>query len=188
MKNIIKNITKSLIGIALISSLTIVKGADITFPLHTAAASAPYATNLIDGGAQVDALYIVNGAAIAVNYAIYDAPATNSTRGALQGFYPTHWSNGTYVSYSSYRTNLTKTITNFSGITTNIVASNVLWTYAVTNVAATNFYRLVAAGQIAASTTLTLPLEARLHLVYGLTITNSASTNSSVRVLYSPVL
>jgi hypothetical protein len=187
MKHLIKNIAKTLVAVPLLCSLT-VKGADLSFPLHTAAASAPYATNIIDGGAQVDAIYIVNGAAIAVNYAIYDAPATNATRGPLQGFFPTYYSNGAYVSYSSYRTNLTKTITNFSGITTNLVASNVLWTYAVTNVAATNNYRLIAAGQIAASTTLTLPLESRIHLIYGLTITNSASTNSSVRVLYSPAL
>lgn len=144
-------------------------------------------TNLVNAPCNVTGIIINNGAAVAVNYAVIDGPQTNATFGNLQGYSLIDYSNGPSVGITAYLTNLTKTITNFSGITTNIVSSNVLYSTIVTNVAATNAYRIIAAGQIPASTTLTLPISS-LNFGRGVTITNSATTNSTVTLTYSPSL
>jgi hypothetical protein len=174
-------------GVMLLSAISS-QAITTTFQLHNAAASAPYATNIVDRGILLYSLTINNGATLPVSYAILDAPATNSTRGPAQGFFSTGYSNGAYTTYITFVTNITKTITHFSGLTTNLVASNVQFSVAQTVAASTNSYRVIASGTLGATNSVTIPLSATLHVVYGLTITNSLSTNSTVSYTYSPAL
>jgi hypothetical protein len=166
--------------------ITTAQAAQQVFALQSAVVG--NTTNLINGGGAALAISFVNACSVAVPYSVWDAPQTNSTRGPAQFAYATFWSNGAYASWGYYITNITRMYTNYYGATNSITASNVLVSVATTIPARTNFYRLLAAGSAAASSTTVIPLEAPLNFVYGLTITNHFSTNSSWIINWVPAL
>lgn len=145
-------------------------------------------TNLINRGGTVYEVTIYNPTAVTTTYALYDAPNTNTTRGPLQGYFNTYYSNGAYTVYSSYLTNITRMYTNYYGVTNSITKSNVLVTVGSTQVAATNNYRLIAYGEITTGASATIPLEGPLNYTWGLTFTNRFSTNTTVTINYNSAL
>lgn len=188
MKTLLKKLTAAVV-IGMLAVMPIL-AVDQSFTLQNSASGTGLYTNLVSGGAEVYSISFVNGATIAVNYAIIDGPATNSTYGPAQGYTHVGYSNAAYIGYTSYLTNITKTITNFSGLTTNFTVTNVMYTVSNSVPAFTNLYRVIAAGQVAASTTVTIPIAegATVHFARGINFTNSASTNSSIRINYAPAL
>ncbi len=184
MKNkFFKLIGTVVLSLALVNSAF---GVQETFVITTSAS--PVTTNVISRGGTAFEISIVNGATLPANYAIFDAPATNSVRGPLQGYFTTYYSNGAYTVWNSYLTNITRMYTNYYGVTNSITKSNVLVSFSSTQVAATNNYRMLFSGVVPATNTVTIPLEGPLTFIWGLTVTNQLGTNSSVIINYTPAL
>ena len=172
------------ITLALLGS---VKAADTT---HSLATGSNIATNLFDGGGLITVIEIYNGTSIPVTYALFDAPPTNSTFNPLTGFYSTGFSNGGYTTKTSYMSNVVRSVTNFFGVVTSVTnTSDLLFTVDSVVAASTNSYPIVASGTVVSSNTASISLPGYGRWVaQGLTVTNTFTTNSTVRVVYTPAL
>jgi hypothetical protein len=165
-------------------------GIDATFTITPNGAN--IITNLITGPITLLSMSVYQQGNNSTNFwAVYDSKQTNNTLGTAQGYTLTSYSNGfNVVSFNSYTTNITKTVTNFSGVVTNQVYSG-LWTYTTTNAPTTNQFRKVWSGNLGstAGTIVTMPIETAAYFAYGLTWSNSAySTNLVINVSYVPSL
>lgn len=168
-----------------------------TIPVNSAAANS--IKNIINGGARVHMITIVNsGATAASTFEIWDTPNTNNAANATTGLL--QYSNGPYAGIVQYVTNMQVFATNSMGLTnfqvltigggtmTNnpVWASNVLFT--ATNVVAstTNSYRKLFFGSLAAGGTTTITNE--FNCIFGLTVTNSTLSTNVYNVTYSSQL
>lgn len=158
---------------------------------HNVIQNIGYITNIFVGPAIITSLEIINGSAVSSpTFTFYDSPTTNATLGPAQGYFHHSRSNGAYITYSSYTTNIARLVTNFSGLVRTQTYSG-LWTYPVTNAATTNQYRRIYTGTVPAGVGQALEFNVGegIYVSRGLSFTNSGlATNTVINITYSPAL
>ncbi len=161
---------------------------------HTLITNLGYRTNLINGPAVITSLNVVNGGTgagvVGPFIKFFDSGQTNATRGIAQGFSLVDYSNGAYITYSSYSTNIARLVTNFSGLVRTQTYSG-RWTYPVTNAATTNNYRTLFATTLPATAGGEVDFECGdgIFVGRGLTVTNGPTgTNIVITITYTPAL
>lgn len=158
---------------------------DTTIPVVNGAA---VTTNLFHGSAKVSAIYIYNGSSVANVYSLYDAPNTNTLSTLTYSNLGLSRLQAAYTNYTSYLTNYSMPTTNFLGWVSTNVYTNIIMTVPVLQSAAYNTFRLVATGVVGSSNTVSISLPDGIYVAYGVTFTNTFSTNTTVRLVYEPNL
>ena len=177
-----KKLLSILLAIGLLGSS--VQAVDSTFNIIN---GATVTTNLFHGTSKITGIYIYNGSSVNSVYALYDAPNTNTLNSLTYSNLGLSFLVGETTSYITYKTNWNQPATNFYGFVYTNVFTNVIMTVPVTVAANYKGFRLLATGTVASSNTVEIALPDGINVVYGLTLTNTWSTNASVRLIYSPL-
>lgn len=155
-----------LIGLAVLIS--------VSSRIHAASASLTtttnYSYNLLSVPASVSSVNIASGSG-ALTVKFYDTTATNLL-----------YTNGSYVSRSTYISNIVNNYTTTTGIT-NYTTNRVAYTLTVTNAAATNTLPVAAVWSIPANTEIVLDVD----LKFSKGIVVNANTNATVNIVYYPL-